>query len=60
MINFLYSKIQRVLSPLVVDNHYKSLREIAAVTYNSDICNKNFLYSLIIFIIICDVSSSLF
>ena len=41
-------------------NHYKSLREIAAVTYNSDICSKNFLHSLIIFIVICDVSSSLF
>lgn len=28
-------------------NHYKSLREIAGVTYNSDICSKNFLHSLI-------------
>ena len=43
VVHFLYSKIQRVLSPLVVDCHCKSLRGTAAVTYNSDICNKNFV-----------------
>lgn len=41
---FLVLQNKRVLSPLVVDCHYKSLRGTAAVTYNSrDICSKNFV-----------------